>query len=120
MAITLYGIPNCDKVKKARTWLAYQEIAYTFHNFKKDGISAKLITTWLADVQWDTLINFKGTAWRGLSEQRRNSITDGNSIISVTSLMMELPSIIKRPILFTEKNTYVGFSDALYQEIFSQ
>ncbi|HWW04470.1 ArsC family reductase [Collimonas sp.] len=117
MAITLYGIPNCDTVKKARTWLEDQEIAYTFHNFKKDGVTPELITTWLVDVAWDTLVNRKGTTWRGLPEQRRNSITDG---ISATPLMMELPSIIKRPVLFTGKNTYVGFSDALYQEIFSQ
>jgi arsenate reductase len=117
MAITLYGIPNCDTVKKARTWLEDQEIAYTFHNFKKDGVSAELIATWLKDIPWDTLVNRKGTTWRGLPEQRRNGITDG---ISATPLMLELPSIIKRPVLFTGKQAYVGFSDALYQEIFSQ
>ncbi|MFC5475185.1 ArsC family reductase [Paraherbaspirillum soli] len=117
MTITLYGIPNCDTVKKARTWLDDQEIAYTFHNFKKDGITQQLITTWLADVAWDVLINRKGTTWRGLSEQRRTSITDG---VSATPLMIELPSIIKRPVLFTGKRTYVGFSDELYQQIFNQ
>ncbi|WP_153233568.1 ArsC family reductase [Glaciimonas soli] len=117
MAITLYGIPNCDTVKKARTWLEEQEIAYTFHNFKKDGVSQELITTWLADIAWDTLVNRKGTTWRNLPEQRRAKITDA---VSATPLMIENPSIIKRPVLFTGKNTYVGFSDELYQRIFNQ
>ncbi|QRX81961.1 ArsC family reductase [Glaciimonas sp. PAMC28666] len=117
MAITLYGIPNCDTVKKARTWLEDQEIAYTFHNFKKDGVNVELINTWLRDIAWDVLVNRKGTIWRNLTDQRRASITDN---ISATTLMMEFPSVIKRPVLFTGKNTYVSFSDALYQQIFNQ
>ncbi|KAF3999118.1 ArsC family reductase [Glaciimonas immobilis] len=117
MAITLYGIPNCDTVKKARTWLEDQEIAYTFHNFKKDGVSPELINIWLADIAWDVLVNRKGTIWRTLSDHRRASVTDGSS---ATPLMIEFPSVIKRPVLFTGKNTYVGFSDALYQQIFNQ
>ena len=115
--IILYGIPNCDTVKKARTWLEDQEIAYTFHNFKKDGVTPELINTWLADISWDTLVNRKGTIWRTLPEQRRANITDG---VSAMLLMLESPSVIKRPVLFTGKNTYVGFSDALYQQIFNQ
>ena len=117
MAITLYGIPNCDTVKKAKNWLENQEIAYTFHSFKKDGITPELIATWLADVPWDTLINRKGTTWRNLPEQRRAKITDN---ASATALMMENPSIVKRPVLFTGKNAHVGFSDELYQRIFNQ
>ncbi|MBC7488704.1 MAG: ArsC family reductase [Glaciimonas sp.] len=117
MTIIIYGIPNCDKVKKARAWLEDQEIAYTFHNFKKEGVILALINTWLADITWDVLVNRKGTIWRNLSEQRRASITDS---VSATPLMMEFPSVIKRPVLFTGKNTYVGFSDALYQQIFNQ
>lgn len=117
MAITLYGIPNCDTVKKARIWLADQEIAFTFHNFKKDGVTPELINTWLLDIAWDTLVNRKGTIWRTLSEQRRAGITDS---VSAMPLMLEFPSVIKRPVLFTGKNTYVGFSDALYQQIFNQ
>lgn len=117
MAITLYGIPNCDTVKKARIWLEDQEIAYTFYNFKKEDVTLELIHTWLTDIAWDVLLNRKGTTWRNLPEQRRASITDA---ISATPLMMELPSIIKRPLLFTGKHTYAGFSDALYQTIFNQ
>jgi arsenate reductase len=113
----LYGIPNCDTVKKARTWLAEQGIAAEFHDFKKAGVTSSLIQHWLADVPWDVLVNRKGTTWRGLSDQRKASVVDAKS---ATELMLELPSVIKRPVLATEKKTVVGFSDALYQEIFKK
>ena len=117
MTIILYGIPNCDTIKKARLWLESQEIAYTFHNFKKQGLTTQLVTTWLRDIAWDTLINRQGTTWRNLPLSRRDTIKDA---ASATPVMLELPTIIKRPVLFTGKHTYVGFSDALYQQIFNQ
>jgi arsenate reductase len=117
MAISLYGIPNCDQVKKARTWLDAQAVPYVFHDFKKSGIQQSLIETWLADTPWDVLVNRKGTTWRALTEQRKASIVDAASAIE---LMLESPSIIKRPVLSTGKATCVGFSDALYQQIFEK
>lgn len=115
--VTLFGIPNCDTVKKARTWLDANGIAYTFHDFKKAGLDAAQVTAWLKDVPRDTLINRKGTTWRALSDERKASITDD---ASATALMLELPSLIKRPVLVAGNGqaTQVGFNDALYQHIF--
>ncbi|MGZ3159612.1 MAG: ArsC family reductase [Burkholderiaceae bacterium] len=115
--ITLYGIPNCDTVKKARSWLDAHGLSYTFHDFKKSGLSNSQIQTWLHDVAWDVLVNRKGTTWRALSDERKTAILDAKS---ATSLMIESPSIIKRPVLVTDNKTYVGFSDELYQQIFKK
>jgi arsenate reductase len=117
MAITLYGIPNCDTVKKARTWLDAQGLPYTFHDFKKAEISRELVQGWLKDVAWDVLVNRKGTTWRALSDERKAAITDADS---ATTLMLESPSVIKRPVLAAAGRTHVGFSDALYQQIFKK
>ncbi len=117
MTIDLYGIPNCDQVKKARTWLAAQGMPYVFHDFKKTGIQRPWIDTWLTDITWDVLINRKGTTWRGLPESRKAAVTDADS---AAALMLESPSIVKRPVLFTGNTTYVGFSDDLYQQIFKK
>lgn len=117
MTTTLYGIPNCDTVKKARTWLDQHGISYTFHDFKKAGISRELVDQWLAHVSWDVLVNRKGTTWRGLSEERKAAVNDA---ASATELMLESPSVIKRPVLFNDGNAHVGFSDALYQQIFKE
>jgi arsenate reductase len=113
----LYGIPNCDTVKKARSWLADKGIETEFHDFKKAGVTPELIKGWLADVPWDVLLNRKGTTWRGLPEPRKAAITDSRSAMA---LMLELPSVIKRPVLVNGKKTTVGFSDALYQDIFKK
>ena len=117
MTTTLHGIPNCDQVKKARLWLDAQAIAYTFHDFKKSGIERDAIQVWLTDIAWDVLVNRKGTTWRALSDVRKASITDN---ASATELMLESPSIVKRPVLLTGNRTYVGFSDETYQQIFKQ
>jgi arsenate reductase len=113
----LYGIPNCDTVKKARTWLADQGIASEFHDFKKAGVTPGLLKAWLAEVPWDVLVNRKGTTWRGLTDQRKAAVIDAKS---AAALMLELPSVIKRPVLSVDKKIYVGFSDELYQKIFKK
>lgn len=115
MTITLYGIPNCDTVKKARTWLTANGSEYVFHDFKKNGITQELIAVWLRDVPWDVLVNRKGTTWRKLPDERKAAIVDA---ASATELMLESPSVIKRPVLFDGKKSSVGFSDDLYQHIF--
>jgi arsenate reductase len=117
MAITLYGIPNCDQVKKARTWLDKNGLAYTFHDFKKAGISRDLVNGWLKHLAWDVLVNRKGTTWRALPDERKASIGDAKS---ATELMLESPSIVKRPVLVSGGGTHVGFSDELYQQIFKK
>lgn len=117
MAVTLYGIPNCDTVKKARTWLTQNGIEYVFHDFKKAGLSPELVNNWLSQVQWDVLVNRKGTTWRALPDERKASVTDAER---AAALMLESPSIIKRPVLTSDGRTHVGFSDALYQQIFQK
>lgn len=117
MSITLFGIPNCDTVKKARTWLEAHGIPYTFHDFKKAGISIEMIEDWLKDVEWDVLVNRKGTTWRGLDIQRKEAIVD---VASAAALMMESPSIVKRPVLVKDGRTHVGFAESSYQQIFEK
>lgn len=94
--ITLYGIPNCDTVKKARTWLTEHGVDYQFHDFKKQGVPAQLLPQWLADAGWQTLVNRKGTTWRKLDEATRDAVVDD---ASATALMLAQPSVIKRPVV---------------------
>lgn len=113
----VFGIPNCDSVRKARSWLDAHDVPYAFHDFKKDGLGPALIEGWLAQLPWETLVNRKGTTWRSLPEERKTAIVDADS---AADLMLELPSVIKRPVLVTDNQIHVGFSDALYQQIFTQ
>ena len=117
MAVTLFGIPNCDTVKKARTWLDDNGIAYRFHDFKKAGLTPDLVNVWLKQVEWDVLVNRKGTTWRGLSDERKAAVADARS---AAALMLEAPSVIKRPVLDFNGTTHVGFSDTNYQQIFNK
>ena len=117
MQATLYGIPNCDTVKKARTWLAAHGHEIHFHDFKKAGIDRATISVWLQRVQWDVLVNRKGTTWRGLTDERKAGVVDIDSAIA---LMIELPSIIKRPILVLPSQVVVGFSDIIYESLFKK
>lgn len=117
MTTILYGIPNCDTVKKARTWLDQNGVQFTFHDFKKAGITSEAIQSWLSHVSWDVLVNRKGTTWRALSDERKAAVSDSSSAIE---LMLESPSVIKRPVLFDGTRVHVGFSDALYQQIFNK
>jgi arsenate reductase len=113
----MYGIPNCDQVKKARTWLAEQQQPFQFHDVKKAGLDPEMIRQWLTRVTWETLINRKGTTWRALSDARKAAVTDDDSAIA---LMLEAPSVIKRPVLVTPAHTVVGFSVDVYQSIFKK
>lgn len=117
MSIILYGKPNCDQVRKARTWLNDRSVQFDFHDFKKAGIERALIETWMVHVAWDVLLNRKGTTWRGLADTEKASITDAKS---AAGLMLDLPSVIKRPVLWDGNSVHVGFSAPLYQQIFNK
>ena len=117
MSITLYGIPNCDQVRKARAWLNDHGVDFDFHDFRKDGISRSLLEGWLIHVPWEVLLNRKGTTWRNLTDGQKAAVTDRNSAID---LMLEQPSAIKRPVLSVGPATYSGFSEPLYQQIFKK
>ncbi|HVL02358.1 MAG TPA: ArsC family reductase [Dongiaceae bacterium] len=114
MTITLYGIPNCDTVKKARQWLTSNGIDYRFHDFRKDGLDAKQLKKWLDTVGWETLLNRKGTTWRQLPEAVRDSTNAGN----VAKLLLEHSTLIKRPVLENGASVRCGFSAAEYQAAF--
>ena len=131
MTITLYGIPNCDTVKKARLWLSAQRLEFVFHDFKKQGLQRATVEQWLTQLAPEVLVNRKGTTWRGLPQERRAAVTGAdNADLAIElslELMLELPSIVKRPVLrVTEQRNgslhdsfHVGFSDVQYRQIFS-
>jgi arsenate reductase (glutaredoxin) len=115
-AITLYGIPNCNTVKKARDWLAKNNIAYEFHDFKKQGASKQLLENWLIQMPHEKLINRAGLTWRGLDEQTKTSINNNAAAIN---LMQAKTSVIKRPVLVKgSKIVSLGFDEATYETLF--
>ena len=118
MDVTLYGIPNCDQVKKARNWLNEQGIGVHFHDFKKDGVTPELLGTWLLHLDRNSLINRKGTTWRKLSVQEQSQVIDNASAISC---MVQSPSIIKRPVLVLQNRgqteIIAGFSEENYRRL---
>lgn len=113
----LYGIPNCNTVKKARDWLQQHQVEPVFHDFKKQGLAAELAEDWLQQAGWEQLINRKGMTWRGLSPQQKQAITDNAAALQ---LMLDQPSIIKRPLLEQDgKLLHIGFDEASYTQIFN-
>lgn len=107
---TLYGIPNCDTVKKARAWLSEHGVDFQFHDFKKQGVPADQLDHWLATVGWDKLLNRQGTTWRKLDAAAQAAVTDAQS---ARALMLSQASVIKRPVVAWHDGTVtVGFSAA--------
>ena len=113
--VKLYGIPNCDTVKKARKWLGEQGVEYQFHDFKKLGLDEALLRQWIEAVGWETLLNRRGMMWRRLDPAIKKGIDEANAI----AVMLETPSIIKRPVLDTKKEISVGFSEEKYLKLFA-
>ncbi|MGC2165788.1 MAG: arsenate reductase [Gallionella sp.] len=113
----LYGIPNCNTVKKARDWLDTNGIPVEFHDFKKHGLDPRTVENWLKQADWPTLINRKGMTWRKLPEQRRQLVHDAPAALV---LMLEHNSVIRRPML--EQNgtlLHVGFDESAYSTLFN-
>ncbi|OOZ41612.1 arsenate reductase [Solemya pervernicosa gill symbiont] len=111
---TLYGIKNCDTVKKARKWFETNGIDYTFHDFRADGINKKLIDGWAKSVDWELLLNRRSTTWRQLDEQDR----DGLNKTKAVALLIEHPTLIKRPVLDHDGAIQIGFKDSDYASLF--
>jgi len=110
---TVYGIANCDSVKKARAWLEAREVPYDFHDFKKKGVPEDALNRWLASAGWEVLLNRRGTTWRRLDDATRATVTDAASACKVLSTH---PSLIKRPVVewLMPARLTVGFDETLW------
>jgi len=110
MPLTLHGIPNCDTMKKARDWLDLAGVAYTFHDYKKAGVTATLLQTWCREVGWEVLLNRAGTTFRKLPDADKLGLDEARAI----ALMVAQPGMIKRPVLAGIGKLLVGFKPDLY------
>ena len=114
----LYGIKNCDTIKKARRWLDDHQVEYRFHDYRVDGLSPDLLATFIAELGWEALLNTRGTTWRKLDESVRAGV---NNAEAAAALMLEMPAIIKRPLLCAPAQPMLlGFSDASYSQWVAQ
>ena len=105
--ITVYGIPNCDTVKRSRAWLTDHGIAHAFHDFKSKGVPVAELDRWIEKLGWETLVNKKGTTWRKLAPAAQAAVTDAKS---ARALMLREPSVIKRPVVAFADVVTVGFT----------
>jgi len=111
--IRLYGIPNCDTIKKARHWLTEHNLPHEFIDYKKSGVDEVRLRRWVKQVGWERLLNRRGTTWRRLDEALKARIDENGAI----ALMLEQPSIIRRPVLESGRRLLVGFEPAAYQDL---
>ena len=111
MTVTLYGIPNCDTVKKARVWLDERGVQYAFHDYKKSGIDEARLTAWVGELGWETVLNRAGTTFRALPNAEKEDLDAEEAI----RLMLAQPSMIKRPVVETGGALLVGFDADAYR-----
>ncbi len=112
----LFGIPNCNTVKKARDWLNDHGIEYTFHNFKKEPPTESQLTEWLNQTSWETLVNRAGMTWRKLTDEEKSAVNNNASAIA---LMIAKPSVIKRPVAINNnKIITIGYKEDAYEEAY--
>ncbi len=112
MAITIYGIKNCDTMKKARAWLDKRGVSYAFHDYKAEGIDKEHLAKWAKDAGWEMLLNRAGTTFRKLPDADKANLTEKKAI----ALMLAQPSMIKRPVLEAGKKLLVGFKPEIYEK----
>lgn len=110
----LYGISNCDTVKKAKNWLETNQLEYSFHDFRKQGLEPEIIQSWLTQIPWDKLLNKRSTTWRNLEPEVQQSVNAENII----HLLVENPTLIKRPVLKVNGIINVGFNVDIYKGLF--
>lgn len=116
MTVTIYGIKNCDTMKKARSWLEAHDVAYAFHDYKASGIDRAHLDAWIDEAGLDTVLNRAGTTFRKLPEAERQNLTREKAI----ALMLDQPSMIKRPVLETKGKLLVGFKPEIYASAFGR
>ncbi len=112
--VAIWGIPNCDTMKKARTWLAEHGVAEDFHDYKKEGADKARLKAWAGEVGWEVLLNRAGTTFRALPEADKQKLTEAKAI----ALMLAQPSLIKRPVLELGDRVIVGFKPEIYAAAF--
>ncbi|WP_428036731.1 ArsC family reductase [Amphritea sp.] len=110
---TLYGISNCDTVKKAQRWLTTNGVEFRFHDFRKDGLSEAQLREWVAALGWEALLNKRSTSWRALSDEIKNSIDEASAVRE----MLATPTLIKRPVLSHNNHVQVGFKESDYSAL---
>jgi arsenate reductase len=110
--ITIYGIKNCDTMKKARAWLDKHDVVHAFHDYKSEGIDRDRLERWAGVVGWETLLNRAGTTFRKLPDKDKTSVTEKKAI----ALMLDQPSMIKRPVLEVKGKVIVGFKPETYEQ----
>ena len=110
--VTIYGIKNCDTMKKARAWLDARGIAYTFHDYKTAGIARGMLEDWVREVGWETLLNRAGATFRKLPENEKDGLAERKAI----ALMLDHPSMIKRPVLDAGGGLLIGFKPEQYEK----
>ncbi|MEH0687781.1 ArsC family reductase [Vibrio cholerae] len=115
MTITMYGIPNCDTIKKAKKWLEQQGIEYQFHDYRKQGIETNLVERFFQQLDWQQVLNKRGTTYRQLSDEQKANLDKETAV----SLLVEMPAMIKRPILDVDGKLHLGFKADQYTAIFS-
>jgi Spx/MgsR family transcriptional regulator len=115
-SVTIYGIKNCDTMKRARAWLDGRGVAYAFHDYKSAGIARSMLEGWAREVGWEALLNRSGRTFRALPEKDREGLTDKKAI----ALMAAQPSMIKRPVLDIDGGLLVGFTPERYEKVFGR
>lgn len=115
MTTTMYGIPNCDTIKKAKKWLESQNIEFQFHDFRKQGIDKALVEQFCNQLGWENVLNKRGTTYRQLTDEQKASINDS----TVIDLLVEYPAMIKRPVLSAKGQLFIGFKADQYSAIFA-
>ena len=111
--VVLYGIKNCDTVKKARTWLDTNGIGYQFHDYRADGLTPEQLQQFASELGWNAILNRSSTSWRQLSPEQQGDLTEAKAL----QLMLETPTLIKRPILNTGSKLLLGFKSDTYQSL---
>jgi len=112
--ITMYGIPNCDTIKKAKKWLQEADINFDFHDYRKQGIDSDLVELFCQKLGWEQVLNKRGTTYRQLSSEQKEALNEQSAV----ALLVEFPAMIKRPILKVDDQFYVGFKAPMYTDIF--
>jgi len=115
MTIKMYGIANCDTIKKAKKWLEAESIAFEFHDYRKQGIDSKMVSEFCQALGWQNVLNKRGTTYRQLSQEQKDNLNEQSAL----ELLLEQPAMIKRPILLVNSQYHIGFKADQYAAIFA-